>query len=78
VGVDAYIVSGEGLDKFLCDHNLNVSARILPEEATKKKIIGYYGSDYAIRCVAFVASNETQQLQFDEYVSYFKDKERVS
>ena len=32
VGVDAYQISGENNDLFLCDHNLNISQRMTLEE----------------------------------------------
>jgi hypothetical protein len=68
VGVDAYQIRNECNDFFLSEFNLNVSQKGTFEDIMKRPILGI---------VAFSPQNETQCDAFNEYITYFKEKQRV-
>jgi hypothetical protein len=68
VGVDAYQIRNECNDFFTAEYNLNVSHRSQFDDIMKRPIIGI---------VAFSPQNETQCDSFNEYISYFNEKQRV-
>ncbi|TNV87135.1 hypothetical protein FGO68_gene1188 [Halteria grandinella] len=69
-GSDAYKVSGEHLEQYLPQdlYNLNVSHRTNYEDLDKYPIQGV---------VVFVSENDTQQRNFNDYIQYFLEKERM-
>jgi len=70
VGSDCYKVTGDHIENFLPHdlYNLNVSFRTNFEDLDRFPIQGV---------VVFVAENETQYKNFNDYISYFNEKERV-
>ena len=70
MGSDCYKVSGERIEHYLPHdlYNLNVSYRTNFEDLDRFPIQGV---------VVFVAENETQYKNFNDYISYFNEKERV-
>lgn len=68
VCVDAYQIRHECSHFFTSEFNLNVSHRTQFEEIMKRPIIGV---------IAFSPQNETQIENFQEYINYFKEKDRA-
>lgn len=70
MGSDCYKVSGDHIENYLPHdlYNLNVSYRTNFEDLERFPIQGV---------VVFVAENETQIKSFNDYISYFNEKERV-
>jgi hypothetical protein len=71
VGSDCYKVNGDHIENYLPHdlYNLNVSFRTNFEDLDRFPIQGV---------VVFVAENETQYKNFNDYISYFNEKERVT
>ena len=68
VCVDAYQIRHECSHFFTSEFNLNVSHRTQFEEIMKRPIIGV---------IAFSPQNETQCENFQDYINYFKEKDRA-